>query len=151
MIRESLLDFVPGIDAHRMCTESPAAAKEYELLMMQELPLNGAGVPIFDLVLLGLGPDGHTASLFPGTPALGETRHLVVRNPVPQLDTKRITMTFPLLNAARRRWFIARGEHLRRVFEEVRAGQHPAGRIRDPDWFIEPEVAGTAAAGATGN
>lgn len=145
MIRETLLDAVPGIEAHRIRTESRAAAKEYEQLISQNLPLNGAGVPIFDLVLLGLGQDGHTASLFPGTPALGETRRLVVRNPVPQLNTERITMTLPLLNTARRRWFIARGEPLRRVLEEVRAGQHPASRIREPDWFIEPEVAGAAA------
>lgn len=56
--------------------------------------------PTFDLVLLGLGRDGHTATLFPGTAALSEGRRWVVPNLVPQLDTRRLTLTAPILNHA---------------------------------------------------
>ena len=142
MIRESLLDAVPGIEAHRMRPEDPSGAEDYEALVRRNLPCNDAGVPVFDLLQLGLGPDGHTASLFPGTRALDEVQRLVVKNEVPQLGTVRMTMTYPLINAARHRWFIATGAGLRGIFNEVLAGSHPAGKIRDPEWFVEPEVVG---------
>ena len=51
-----------------------------------------------------------------------------------------VTLTFPVLNAARHRWFILRGADRRRIFWEVLDGHHPAGRIRDPEWFVEPDV-----------
>ena len=141
-IRETILDVVPDVEAHRMRAEEPGAADDYDVLLRQLLPRDAAGVPVFDIVLLGLGPDGHTASLFPDTEALTVTDRFVVRNAVPQLDTERITLTYPALNAARHRWFILRGADRRRVFEEVRAGQHPAVCIRDPEWFVEPDVVG---------
>lgn len=141
-IRETILDAVPEVEAHRMHAEAPDGADAYDALLRAELPRNASGVPMFDLVLLGLGDDGHTASLFPGTEALSETRRYAVRNVVPQLDTERVTLTYPVLNAARNRWFILRGAARRTVFDEVRAGQHPAGRIRAPEWFVEPDVVG---------
>lgn len=67
------------------------------------------GIPVFDLVLLGMGDDGHTLSLFPGTEAIHETERLVVANHVPKLDTTRLTMTAPLVNAARRVAFLVGG------------------------------------------
>lgn len=139
-IKELILDTVPEAQAHRVRAEYPHGAEGYETLIRVALPSNADGVPVFDLVLLGLGPDGHTASLFPGTPALDETKRAVARNAVPQLDAHRVTLTFPVLNAARNRWFILRGADRRTVFREVLNGEHPAGRIRDPEWFVEPEV-----------
>ncbi len=139
-VQELILDCVPEVRAHRMRAETPGAAEEYEDLLHAELSRDSTGVPIFDLVLLGLGADGHTASLFPDTAALTETRRSVVRNTVPQLKTERITLTYPVLNAARHRWFILRGADRRDVFQQVLSGEHPAGRIRDPEWFVEPEV-----------
>ncbi len=139
-IQELILDVVPGARAHRMRAETPDAADDYDKLLRASLPLDSGGVPVFDVVLLGLGADGHTASLFPGTAALSETRRAVVRNAVPQLGTERITLTYPVLNAARHRWFILRGADRREVFQQVLAGQHPAGRVREPEWFVEPET-----------
>ena len=82
--------------------------------------------PGFDLVLLGLGPDGHTASLFPGTAALEETERWVVANHVPQLDAWRLTMTFPALSAAGRVLFLATGEEKARIVAEAFGGlEHP--------------------------
>jgi len=66
-------------------------------------------------VLLGIGQDGHTASLFPGTAALAEQTRWVVMNEVPQLATRRMTFTFPLLNAARRVWVVAAGAAKRAI------------------------------------
>lgn len=143
-IKETILDIVPEAQAHRVRAENPHGPEGYETLLRAALPSNGAGVPVFDLVLLGLGPDGHTASLFPDTQALDETQRAVVRNAVPQLNTHRVTLTFPVLNAARHRWFILRGADRRTIFREVQAGQHPAGHIREPEWFVEPDVLGDA-------
>jgi 6-phosphogluconolactonase len=139
-IRETIVDVVPEAQAHRIRAENAHGAEGYETLIRAALPQDPAGVPVFDLVLLGLGADGHTASLFPGTRALAETQRAVVRNPVPQLNTERITMTLPLLNAARHRWFILRGADRGDIFQQVQAGLHPAGRIRDPEWFVEHDV-----------
>lgn len=139
-IKETILDVVPEAHAHRVRAEHPHGAEGYETLLRAALPQNDAGVPVFDLVLLGIGGDGHTASLFPATTALNETQRAIVRHAVPQLSTHRVTLTFPVLNAARHRWFILRGADRRTVFREVLAGQHPAGQIHEPKWFVEPDV-----------
>jgi 6-phosphogluconolactonase len=102
--RASLLARVPLLPAnvHRLRGEDDpaAAAVAYESELRRSVP-SERGVPRFDLVLLGLGRDGHTASLFPGTAALEEEHRLVVANEVPQLGGFRLTFTFPLLCAAR--------------------------------------------------
>ena len=91
---------------HRVPAENPNAAEiasQYETDMKRFFKSKGlvqAGFPRFDLVLLGMGPDGHTASLFPGTTALGETQRWVVANWVEKFKTHRITVTFPVLNNA---------------------------------------------------
>jgi 6-phosphogluconolactonase len=80
----------------------------------------------FDLALLGIGRDGHTASLFPGTAALEDDENWVAANHVPQLDVWRLTLTFPALNAARRVIFLATGEEKSRVIAEAFGGvEHP--------------------------
>ncbi len=81
------------------------------------------GAPVRpDLLLLGIGPDGHTASLFPGTSGLDERERLFVANRVPQLDTWRITATLPLINASRHVVFLAQG---RDKAEALRLALHP--------------------------
>jgi 6-phosphogluconolactonase len=124
-----------------MCPEHPRAAENYEALIRQEVRANPQGIPRFDLLLLGMGADGHTASLFPGTRALEERTRLVVLNDVPQLHTQRVTMTFPLINAAKNRWFLVRGPDKAHAFQQAQQGIVPAGRILSPTWFIDPTAA----------
>ena len=99
------------------------AACEYETLLRERLPsMDSLPVPVFDLVLLGMGADGHIASLFPDTAALAETSRLVVANWVPKLNSHRLTVTYPVINAARSVWLIVTGaekaETVRRAIEQ---------------------------------
>ena len=113
--REALLDHVPLPVGHtfRVQTHLPPeeAARDYESTLRDFfLKRVGARSPRFDLVILGLGSDGHTASLFPGTAAMGEKERWVVANHVPQLDSWRVTLTFPAIKAAANIIFYAVGE-----------------------------------------
>ena len=95
-----------------------------------------ADAPRPDLILLGIGTDGHTASLFPGTSALAERERLFTANWVPQFDTWRITTTYPLINAARHVAFIAQGAD---KAEPVSLAIHPPNDTpRSPAALIEP-------------
>jgi 6-phosphogluconolactonase len=101
MIRESLLDHVPmrKRQRHPMPVLSAGAADEYEAQLREVI---GSPTPVLDFVLLGMGDDCHTASLFPNSPAVDVTDRLVVANEGPAVTPPpRLTMTFPLLNAAR--------------------------------------------------
>jgi 6-phosphogluconolactonase len=103
-------------------------------------------VPRFDLILLGLGDDGHTASLFPGTEALGITDEIVVANHVDKLDTWRITFTYPLINAAKRVMFLVSGAAKAERVAEVRRGEDlPAAGVRPTDgeliWALDSDAA----------
>ena len=140
MLAEELLSKRPEIRAFRMETERRDAPEAYEALLRQHVPLNEEGIPVLDVVLLGMGPDGHTASLFPETEALRVNDRLVVRNAVPQLNTERVTMTFPLLNAAKHRWFLVRGADKAQAFARVQRGELPAARIVEPEWFVDSGV-----------
>ena len=143
MISENLLEQLPIARAHRIEAErGEHGAADYEALVRTEVPAGASGVPAFDLVLLGMGDDGHTASLFPGTTALQETNRLVVHQSVPQLDTHRVTMTFPLINAARRRWFLAAGADKRGAFASALRAEVPAGRVVGAEWFVDPALTG---------
>jgi len=128
MVRLALLSRIPAppSSAHRMATElkDPAGvADEYEHGLREFFRLSPGGVPRFDLVLLGLGAEGHTASLFPGSEALRETRRLVVATWVKALQVWRITLTFPVLNNASEVAFLVSGaekaEALRNVLEGI--------------------------------
>jgi 6-phosphogluconolactonase len=141
-LRTELLDRVPQVTAHRMATERADAAETYEALLRAEVPAGPGGMPRLDAVLLGMGDDGHTASLFPGSDALAETSRLVVKTQAPHPVAERLTMTLPLLNAAANRWFLVRGASKARAFQEVRAGNLPAARIEAPAWFLDPSAAG---------
>jgi 6-phosphogluconolactonase len=111
MVRESLLrhGLCQPEHVHRIPAElAPGqAALEYERSLRALFP--GQAWPAFDLMLLGLGPDAHTASLFPGSPALHEREAWVVDNWVEQLNTHRITLTFPAINAAHQIVFMVAG------------------------------------------
>ena len=106
MIQRTLLDHVP-VDfnhIHPMLADAAdmqTAAAEYEQTIRNIVPTGEGGLPSFDLVLLGMGGDGHTASLFPASDALNASDKLVTSCSVMVLGRKRMTMTFPLINAAR--------------------------------------------------
>lgn len=113
MAREALLDHVPAAGVHRLRGELPdagAAAAEYqaELARAFGLPADGPP-PALDLALLGLGADGHTASLFPGSDALGERRRWVAAPFVERLGVHRLTLTLPTLERAREVLFLVSG------------------------------------------
>jgi 6-phosphogluconolactonase len=137
MLHEELLAHLPGITAYRIEAERDGAAEDYERVIREVVPDGDNGIPRFDLVLLGMGTDGHTASLFPGTPALDENHRLVVKNPVPQLTTERVTMPFPLVNAATHKWFLVTGADKAAALARVKRGELPAARVLDAQWFID--------------
>ena len=113
MARETLLDRIEGSppQVHRMLGERgpEEGAADYELHLREAF---GAGLPALDLVILGLGPDAHTASLFPGTPELDERERLAAAVPAPGMEplVPRVTLTLPTLNAAREVLFLVSGE-----------------------------------------
>jgi 6-phosphogluconolactonase len=106
MARAALLDRVrlPAAQVHRIEGERPTAADAadaYGAALSRAFALTPGAWPVFDLVLLGVGPDGHTASLFPGTAALAVTDRLAAPAEAPSPPTARVTLTYPVLNAAR--------------------------------------------------
>lgn len=141
---------VPEANVHRIQAEQPPeeAADQYEEEIRRTLELDAGESPRFDLVLLGMGEDGHTASLFPGTQALDEQERLVVANDVPQLDTTRVTLTYPALNAARQVMFIVSGSDKSHALQQVLYGpEHempPAGWVQPTNgsiiWLIDEDA-----------
>jgi len=126
------------------------AAEEYEQDLRASFRLQGGEFPRFDLVLLGMGPEGHTASLFPGTKALKEERRLVVSNWVGKFYTDRITFTPPVLNNSARVIFMVHGEEKAPALKAVLEGpyepeQLPAQIIQPKQgkvlWLVDPSAA----------
>ncbi len=146
-LRESLLQHVPirPEHVHAMPVESPdlqAAVRQYALTA-QEI----AGSPaVFDLVHLGLGPDGHTASLVPGDPALDIADADVTATGVYQ-GRRRMTLTYPMLNRARRVLFVVTGGDKKQMLQRLLNGDQsiPAGRVNREHALV---LADRAAAGA---
>ena len=112
------------------------AASRYESTLRNVMKLEGAESPAFDLVVLGMGPDGHTASLFPETDALNELGRLVVANHVPQKDTWRITLTWPVINQGFEVAFEVEGKGKTDVVAEVLTGPRDPERL--PSQLIRP-------------
>ena len=148
----SKIPVAPG-NVFRIRIENPdaaAVAENYEQTLRKFFELQPEQVPIFDLILLGMGPDGHTASLFPGTAALKEKSRLVVANWVEKMKTHRITLTLPVLNAARCVTFLVSGTDkasvLHTVLEEnVPGEQYPSKLVKPSDgkliWLLDRAAA----------
>jgi 6-phosphogluconolactonase len=140
MTREALLDHVPlqPSQIHRMEgeLEPEAAAARYESELRNSFRLEGAEMPRFDLVALGMGNDGHTASLFPNTEAIHELSRLVTANHVPRKDTWRITLTWPVINHARSVFFFIGGADKAAMVSEVFTGARDPERL--PSQLIWP-------------
>ena len=140
MTKESLLSKVgiPESNVFRMEGEldPEEAASRYESTLRNTMKLEGAESPLFDLVLLGMGDDGHTASLFPHTEAIHEMSRLVVANHVPQKDTWRISLTWPVINHAAEVAFEIVGLDKAGVLAEVLTGPRDPERL--PSQLIRP-------------
>jgi 6-phosphogluconolactonase len=152
MAKEALLDHVPipTANIHAMPTERETpelAASAYEATLRKYF---GDGRPSFDMVLLGLGSEGHTASLFPRSPALDETTRWVLPVTVPADPPLRLTLTLPALNAATHTYFLVTGSEKAAALDHVlqpTADVHtyPAAGIRTagdgPVWWVDREAA----------
>jgi 6-phosphogluconolactonase len=152
MAREAMLDHVPvpAENVHRIKAEEPdaqRAAAEYEAVLRAFFSLAPGEWPRFDLILLGLGKDGHTASLFPGGDALRERERLVVAPWVEAQKTFRITLTAPVLSHAQRVMFLVSGEDkadaLHAVLEGAREPERYPAQIVEGDrlWMVDRAAA----------
>jgi 6-phosphogluconolactonase len=155
MANEALLSKVaiPPANIFRIPAENPdaaAAADAYEQTLRKFFAVAPGEFPSFDLILLGIGPDGHTASLFPDTAALQEKSRLVVANWVDKLKASRITFTLPVLNAARAVAFLVSGIDKAAVLHEVLEGdvageKYPSRLVRPSAgkliWFVDRAAA----------
>jgi len=155
LVYEALLSKVPvpAGNVFRFLAENPdaaAVADAYDKTLRKFFQVGPDAVPRFDLILLGMGPDGHTASLFPGTAALQEKSRLAVANWVDKLKTHRLTLTLPVLNAARTDLFLVSGTDkapvVRSVLEEnVPGEQYPAKLVQPKNgrliWLLDRAAA----------
>ncbi|HXX20700.1 MAG TPA: 6-phosphogluconolactonase [Candidatus Acidoferrum sp.] len=155
MTREALIAHVPipAANVHRVpgaedFATPEAAAGAYDAELRRFF---GAAVPAFDLQLLGLGGEGHTASLFPGSPALEETKRWVMAIEAPAKPPRRLTLTPILLNQARSTFFLVAGEDKREIVRALQnepesgKSQYPAARIRPTGpvlWFLDKAAMG---------
>jgi 6-phosphogluconolactonase len=128
-----------------------AETLRYEEILRKRLPPSEKNVPMFDLITLGLGGDGHTASLFPGTKALHEKQRVWIANEVPQMKTTRLTLTFPALAAARKLAFIVTGAAKAGVVADILLPREqnppfPAATAAQSNknvmWFLDEAAAG---------
>lgn len=151
MARVSLLDHVPVApqNVHRMPAEQPdldAAAEDYARLLAQSLPQGPSGAPRLDCILLGLGENGHTASLFPGTRALQMSDTWVTRGRADYAPFDRMTMTLPTLNAAALVAFCVTGSSKHAALQHTADGSAVAARVRPANgslhWFLDRAAAG---------
>jgi 6-phosphogluconolactonase len=147
MAKHALIDPLGLTRVHRMEGERPAeaAAADYERALVGAL----GAPPVFDLIWLGMGPDGHTASLFPGSPALAERQRFCVANPVDSPLTKgkttRITLTYPALAAARAVRFLVAGADKKDALARIRGGADlPSGRVNgNVEWYVDAAAEGS--------
>ncbi len=142
---------IPNENIHRIKGEEEPekAARDYEADIKEFF--EASGLPVFDLVLLGMGEDGHTASLFPGSKSLEETARLVAPVYTEKSDQNRVTLTLAVLNNAAQILFLVAGTSKATVLSEIlsdgeKKREFPAGRIRPLQgkviWLIDREAAG---------
>jgi 6-phosphogluconolactonase len=148
MAKRTLMDPLGLAQFHRMEGERDpsAAAADYEAALVGAC----GAPPVLDLIFLGMGPDGHTASLFPGSPAVSEKQRFVVANPVDSPvahgKTIRITMTAPVLRAARHVRFLVAGADKAKVLRDVLEGprgRYPSQLVDGADvcWYVDEAAA----------
>jgi len=144
---------IPAGNIHRLRGEidPTVAASEYEDILRAAFDLRPGQLPRFDLILLGLGEDGHTASLFPGIAAVHERERLVVAQWVEKLNAYRLTLTPPVLNAAAAVLFLVAGGAKAAALRQVLSGddrpdRYPAQVVRpaagDVTWLVDRAAAG---------
>lgn len=141
MVYEAMLSrvAVPPENIHRIRAENPdagAAAAEYERELREFFRLEPGQWPRFDVILLGMGPDGHTASLFPGTEVIHERTRLVAASWVEKFNAYRITLTPPVLNNAAGVIFLVAGEEKAETLRAVLEGEYQPERL--PAQLIRP-------------
>jgi 6-phosphogluconolactonase len=151
MAQEALLSKIkiPSENIHRMGGEQEpqAAAAEYEKELQKIFGLNSGALPRFDLILLGIGEDGHTASLFPDSDALNESKHLMVAPFVAKLNSYRLTLTLPVLNNAANVWFLVMGASKADAVNQALSASSdvPAARVQPVNgkltWYITRDAA----------
>lgn len=154
MAKETLLSKVPipKENIHRIHCENPnagQAAAEYDAELAQTFRLKESEFPSFDLILLGMGPDGHTASLFPKTAALNELSKRVVANRVEKFNTWRVTFTRPTINNAASVMLMVAGEDKAAALTEVMDGGspeiYPVKYVKPPNgrlvWLVDRAAA----------
>jgi len=136
--------------------DTEKAAQEYEQVLRTSFKIADGQFPRFDLVFLGIGNEGHTASLFPGTKALHETKRLAARNWVGKLYTNRITLTAPVINSAARVVFMVTGADKTLALKGILEGPHepdqlPAQLIQPPNgklvWLVDTVAGGMLSIG----
>jgi 6-phosphogluconolactonase len=152
MVREALLDRLPEPPrCFPMAAWQPnhdAAAREYEATLRRQIPSVG---PSFDVLLLGVGEEGHTASLFPGSPALSESERWVVPVTVPAEPPLRLTLTLPVLSRATNVFFLITGESKREIIHAIRTNpdasrRYPAAMVQSFErtaWFLDHAASGS--------
>jgi 6-phosphogluconolactonase len=148
MASESLLSKVPipekNVHRIRAELEADAAAREYEQELVDFFHLGNREMPRFDLIFLGIGEDGHTASLFPGSNALNEASRRMAANWVEKFKTFRITLTFPVLNHAAEVVFLVSGTSKAQILSEILqpgAQKYPAQSVQPENgkllWLVD--------------
>jgi 6-phosphogluconolactonase len=154
MVRESLLAHIsiPPENVHRMAGEKnpQTAVAEYEAELRRVIQLTGGALPRFDLIFLGLGEDGHTASLFPSSDALNDAEHLVAPVYVERLKGHRLTLTLPVLNEGAEVVFLIAGSSKAEIVkkllsEHTNVASYPAARVQPRNgnltWMITADAA----------
>jgi 6-phosphogluconolactonase len=152
MARESLFSKVPVPEQNIFRTPAELgatkAAEEYEKTLKEFFKLQPGEWPRLDVILLGIGEEGHTASLFPGSAALSETSRLVAPNWIEKLKTDRITFTFPVINNAAETMFLVAGAAKAEIVKEIFLSQgekYPAQRVRPAHgrllWIVDQPAA----------
>lgn len=155
MATESLFSVAPILPEHvhtmfSMDLSVEENTTQYQALLLDTLPLDATGNPVFDLVLLGMGEDGHTASLFPDTDILQESSKLVAAQFVQKLDAWRISLTFPVINAASHVAVLVAGKSKAKILQAIYSAENttddyypiqrvnPSGQL---DWYLDVAAA----------
>ena len=154
MAKTALFDHlpIPSENIYRIQAEledQKKAAKLYQQALLDNLDRNAKGKPVFDLVLLGLGDDGHTASLFPGTPILEEKSQFVNAVYVPKLHSWRLSITYPVINHAKRIFVLAAGDSKADILHDILCNTssdtiYPIQRIQpkgELTWYLDKAAA----------